>query len=59
MSGRNAWCVAAASSEGWARKVFPADEPEAAVENFGMQSTRQLELTAKTPFGMGKTSRKL
>ena len=32
MSGRNAWCVAAASSEGWARKVFPNDDAERAME---------------------------
>lgn len=32
MSGRNAWCVAAAPSKAWATKVFPNDDAETAVE---------------------------
>ena len=33
MSNKNSWCVVSIPTESWARKVFPKDAPDAAVEN--------------------------
>ena len=33
MSNKNAWCVVSIPTESWAKKVFPEDAPDAAVEN--------------------------
>ena len=33
MSNKNAWCVVSIPTESWARKVFPEDAPDAAIEN--------------------------
>ena len=50
MSGRNAWCVAAASSEGWARKVFPKDEPEVAVKKLWDAIYKATRVDCEDPF---------
>lgn len=47
MANRNAWSIGAIPVESWAKKVFPADEPAAALEKLWEAIFRSVRITGK------------